>query len=244
LQKRKKLCAHALFCQAGPVRKQDARTEAIISESKTVNFDYPLMDRNSTPRMHHVYKATEDEFEVHMKFKNMVCLLGRFRNLETACRFADMATYRWRDYRRTTLKYNFSESQARIDSADDSETGGTLARHLLGRIQTILTSEGLLSHTKFVRKQPKEKKQGNANPVSARVAKLSLRLDGFEMGLGDTLAKLESRIAQLEEQMATLRLSHTELPPVYDDKTIIIDSVSKQTLPDPTTPPDAPKTIW
>ena len=62
---------------------------------------------------------------------------------EIACRFADMASLRFRKYRRN-LKWNFSEAQAIADSKNEEENGGALANFLLARLENKFRNDGTL----------------------------------------------------------------------------------------------------
>lgn len=120
---------------------------------------------------------------------------------EIACRFADMATLRFRKYIRR-VKWNFSEAQAIADTANNEQDGGELARMLLDRRANTWKLAGII--LKEVPKAASVKVKSNRRTVESR------------------LASLESRLAALESNRVTVAVPpiHTtdplpQAPPIF-----------------------------
>lgn len=105
---------------------------------------------------------------------------------EIACRFADMASLRFRKYIRR-VKWNFSEAQAIADTANTEENGGQLATFLLVRREKIWKRDGIILT--------------EVGPVKVQTPKrrtVESRLHALEVGFLERVAALELRIAAIE----------------------------------------------
>src|SRR5688572_19074090 len=109
-------------------------------ETKNVIFLTELIDPNIPAIQHYVYGREKRNggqvFVVQLSISGTQRELGEFSEIEPALRFADMATLRFKRYRKRST-YNFSEAQAIADTNNTEENGGVLAGYILSRQENL-----------------------------------------------------------------------------------------------------------
>lgn len=143
-------------------------------------FAPPLEPRTALSLPMHFVCSRDDGQLVQMTISGKQYLLGeKIYDPEIACRFADMASLRFRKYRRGNPRWNFSEAQAIADTANTEENGGQLAVFLLTCLENKLRRAGMLVEiTSTINTQPKQPRRT----------------------LEQRIAAIEQRITQLEQQ--------------------------------------------
>jgi hypothetical protein len=181
------------------VKSLDKATKEIIRNTRKILFDDQPFE-NKEPAGYYVYPFTPG-FVVQMSISGTQHTLGYFNDRVTAARFADMATFRFAKYRKGPKRFNFSETQAKIDTMNEEESGGTLANFILAQLETSFQMDDLL-HTQD--EKPKLKLRRLGKPFNSRVVELE-----------KIVANLESRIANLEQQLPNNKPSEAS-----DDKNV------------------------
>jgi hypothetical protein len=204
------------------VKKQDERIAAIIQDTKRILFDDPPFEMPDDLPCHHVYPFSSG-YEVQLSLKNVVCRLGYFNDKITACRFADLATYRWEKYRKAIPKYNFSITQAKIDTMAEDESGGELANFILAKLHVIFSEDGLLVEKSPGRLKPK--------PMSGEVAELKKNFEQLTANLQARINGLEERIAFFE---SNIKIYDNIETPKNDGAILLTDNTN----------PPPPTTLW
>src|SRR6185295_241373 len=216
------------------MKKLDDATKEIIRKTRDILFDDQPFEVPDPLPGYYVYPFTPG-FVVQMSISGTQHTLGYFNDRVTAARFADMATFRFAKYRKGPKRFNFSETQAKIDTMNEEESGGTLANFILAQLETRFQMDDLL-HTQD--EKPKLKLKRIGKPFNSRVVELE-----------KIVANLESRIANLESKQTApiyttevpgVRLPYNEVITPENTCSIILTGVS---VPDPE-PPKTPNTIW
>ena len=153
------------------LKEVHARTQKLEFKS-AVNYPF---DRSKT-----IYAYSSPQypklFMVKMSISGTQQVLGYFQTLQTAARFADMASLFFREYRKGDPMFNFSEAQARFDLENEPE-----ALELLEQIFTALNTAGKLK-LKFKSKPISLELRFAAlqNEVNNFIADIHRRLDAIE----------------------------------------------------------------
>lgn len=168
------------FCQSRGMRKLNPEMANIVGQAKDLFFLAPLIESKENPPRLYVYPRNNG-LMVQMSISGRQHLIGSgLQDMEIACRFADMATLRFKKYRRR-LAWNYSEAQAIADTANTEENGGALANWLLARLASELGNDGMLEERKEVFHSPvKEKQKPNRRTVEMRLAELEKRVATLE----------------------------------------------------------------
>lgn len=157
----------------------------LVGETKDIIFLAPLIEEKIVHQPRYVYgrekRNGETVFAVQLSISGTQRELGEFSDLEPALRFADMATLRFRKYRRNSV-FNYSEAQAVADTANDEDNGGKLAIYILSRQENVLRAGGNLSEVS---------RSAPINPVHRRTAKSVL----------SRLAVLEAVVVSLQNEL-------------------------------------------
>jgi hypothetical protein len=181
------------------MEKMDNELRDILGRAKDLLFIVPPIQPKAPP----IYYVTPSHrcgsgFIVKMSISGQQhTLADGIIDLEIACRFADMASLRFKKFRRN-LKWNFSEAQAIADTRNDEENGGQLANFLLARLHNRLEEAGQLKEIHIDRSGP-----APAIPVRRTVES---RLATLEQ----TLSHLEKRVASIERVIVSMTSSKDE----------------------------------
>lgn len=215
----------------------DEELQDIATRAADLMFLAPLLEPTTKFPMHYVCSRGNDNLHVQLSVSGRQRLIGhKILDPEIACRFADMASLRFRKYRKHT-KWNFSEAQAIADTKNDEENGGMLACFLLTRLFNRWRNAGTLKEIEATPEKPKS----NRRTVESRLVVLEeqlneLRIDAIEKRLDNallTIASLQDKVFLLESDTPII------IPTFYPAPTI--------TCTDPSISPNiikTPPTIW
>lgn len=200
------------------MKKLDDATKEIIRKTRDILFDDQPFEVPDPLPGYYVYPFTPG-FVVQMSISGTQHTLGYFNDRVTAARFADMATFRFAKYRKGPKRFNFSETQAKIDTMNEEESGGTLANFILAQLEASFQMDDLL-HTQD--EKPKLKLKRTGKPFNSRVVELEklvanlesriTDLDGLLREKTDDFRSLESRIAKLEQGVTVFDCSPKQTP--------------------------------
>jgi len=174
------------------MEKMDDELLGILGDAKELVFlAPPIGDPGKWVRYAAPSRRCGFGFYVRMSISGVQRILADgILDMEIAQRFADMASLRFKKYRRS-LKWNFSEAQAVADTKNEEENGGALANFLLARLENKFRNEGTLKEV-----EPQKVNQPSAvrRTVESRLAELDKRL----ATLASDIAALELKITGLE----------------------------------------------
>lgn len=201
----------------------------MIGQAKDTFFVAPLIEPKESP-CHYVSNGNCG-LMVLMSISGIQRNLGRgFIDAEMASRFADMASLRFRKYRRR-LEWNYSEAQAIADTANDEDNGGKLVNWILGRIHNEIRSS--LKECSAP-KNPAELK-ANRRTAKAALASLESRIVISELRID----RLEKSLSDLADKAFRNQAPAPDNPPISYPQVTCIDPDNNQLAVIKTVP-----TIW
>lgn len=178
----------------------------LVGQAKDILFLAPLIEQKESPC--HYVSAGNCGLMVSMSISGIQRNLGRgFIDAEMASRFADMASLRFRKYRRR-LEWNYSEAQAIADTANTEECGGEMANFLLGRLHNEL--RGSLKECD-VSAEPKAKTR---RTVHSRLAALEAAFKALSI-LEAVVVSLQNEVNAANQTIASLAGPVVIVPPIH-----------------------------
>lgn len=196
----------------------DEELQDIATRAADLMFITPLLVPTEKYPMHYVCSRGVDNFIVQLSVSGRQRLIGhKIVDPEIACRLADMASLKFRKYRKHT-KYNFSEAQAITDTKNDEENGGVLACFLLARLFNRWRNADTLKEIA----PASVKVKSNRRTVESRLASLESRLAALEfISVSNTeeIAKCRKRTVSLESELGEAKLTIASL----QDKVFLLE---------------------